>query len=256
MTLIIDDEVWMPVEITLLGSSDFMDAWRTGMDEWKRYANETGSRGFYPTRAAQEVFRPVSLTQRDLGLQYVQTEDDIQRDFEAILDSHTRTVVAAFREEAEESGDPRSYNRYGIVAAQLGRSAEARRAFNSAVRLAPDSLDPRINLGSLLFLEEDYRQALRVYRDALDLSERARRIRPSTRVTLLINMSRVHYQMEQFDDAERFFELASSVDTEMVREFSYLAQASDQQGARASGADQGNRILFSEMEPGEGGDEE
>jgi hypothetical protein len=256
MTLIIDDEVWVPVEITLLGSSDFLDAWRTGMDEWQRYANETESRGFYRTRAAQQAFRPVSLTQRDLGLQYVQTADEIRRDFNSLLDRHTNTVLAAYRQEAEDSGDPRSYNRYGIVAAQLGNSAEARRAFNQAVRLAPQSLDPRINLGSLLFLNEDYRQALEVYREALELSSTVPRLRPSTRVTLLINMSRVHYQLEQFRDAGRFFELASSVDNELVQEFSYLAQASDQQGARASGADHGARILFSEMEMGEGEGEE
>ena len=256
MTLIIDDEVWVPVEITLLGSSDFMDAWRTGMDEWQRYANETESRGFHRTRAAQQLFRPVSLTQRDLGLQYVQTAEEIRRDFDSILDRHTSTVLASYRQDAEESGDQRSYNRYGIVAAQLGSSAEARRAFNQASRLAPDSLDPRINLGSLLFLDEDYRQALQVYREALELSSKVRRLRPSTRATLLINMSRVHYQMEQFQDAERFFELASSEDSEIVQEFSYLAQASDQPGARASGANQGARILFSEMQVGEGGDEE
>jgi tetratricopeptide (TPR) repeat protein len=256
MTLIIDGEVWVPVEITLLGSSDFLDAWRTGMDEWQRYAESTESRAFYRTRAAQKVFRPVSLTQRDLGLQYVQTADDIRRRFSSMIERQTGTVLSAYRRDAEQSGDPRSYNRLGIVAARLGAAAEARDAFSQALRLAPESLDPRINLGSLFFLEENYQQALGAYEEALSLSESVPRVRSSTRATLLINMSRAHYALEQFQDAERLFELASSADSEMVQEYSFLGRASDQQGVRASGADQGGGVLFSEMQITEGGNAE
>ena len=34
MTLNIDGELWIPVEITLIGEADFLTAWRTGVEEY------------------------------------------------------------------------------------------------------------------------------------------------------------------------------------------------------------------------------
>jgi len=50
MTISIDGELWVPVEITMIGKTGFLEAWRTGIEEWTRYDNEASVRAFYKTR--------------------------------------------------------------------------------------------------------------------------------------------------------------------------------------------------------------
>jgi hypothetical protein len=62
--------LWIPVEVTLIGRRGFLEAWRQGAEEYARYEGQADKRGFHPTAAAQEVYRPVGLRETDLGLQY------------------------------------------------------------------------------------------------------------------------------------------------------------------------------------------
>ncbi|MDA3941602.1 MAG: hypothetical protein PF693_20225 [Spirochaetia bacterium] len=36
MTISIDGELWVPVEITMIGKTGFLEAWRKGVEEWIR----------------------------------------------------------------------------------------------------------------------------------------------------------------------------------------------------------------------------
>ena len=75
---------------------------------------------------------------------------------------------------AETSDNIRDWNAYGITAAQYGSSRRARQAFTRVLQIDPDYLNARLNLGSLLFLDGDYAEALEAYRakaiDALGAS--------------------------------------------------------------------------------------
>jgi hypothetical protein len=86
MLVEIDGTIWVLVEITLIGRAGFLEAWSTGVSEFREYDDDPGSRGLYQTAEAQRVFRPVGLRETDLGLQYGDVEaivagfrDDLDR---------------------------------------------------------------------------------------------------------------------------------------------------------------------------------
>src|SRR5690606_14219492 len=70
MTLAMDGHLWVPVEVTLIEKSDFLAAWRRGIEEWEAVAGSPDDRRFVKTADAQKTYRSVWLKQTDSGLQY------------------------------------------------------------------------------------------------------------------------------------------------------------------------------------------
>ena len=244
MTLEVDDELWVLVEVTLLGRSGFLEAWHTGMQQWRQYDTNPGARGFYLTAAAQQVYRPVGLTERDLGLQYGDPGSlgrAYAREFSRFADAQLRPL-----EDAAATGDPRQWNRLGIRAAQLGRTDLARTALNRAAALDRTYIDPRVNLGSVHFVLGEYRQALGVYTEAYNLLGLAARPRPVLQGTVLLNISRTQYELGNFAAAEEFYEAAIALAPQEAEPYGFIAGAAADGGARASEAAAGAAILFAD----------
>jgi tetratricopeptide (TPR) repeat protein len=249
MIIDLDGQAWIPVEVTLIGRENFLGAWRTGIELWNRAGDDSSTRGFYLTSAAQDVYRPVGLRERDLGLQY--GDEDVIRS--AFVDDQQRlieTILSSLREEAENSRSAPTWNRYGIGAARLERYRDASQAFRQASLSDQSLLSPRVNLGSVSFLQGDYRTALSAYLEAERLLRaRGRDGRSNALATVLINVSRSHYELANYDQAESYYAQAAEQGPEVVEQFSYLANvASDGATGRASDAGQGPDILFMDEE--------
>ena len=248
-TLIIDGEVWVLIEITLIGSQGFMEAWNTGIRQWRDYDEEPERRALHRTREAQNVFRPVGLVETDLGLQYAE-RDGIERDFRETFNRLADLLLQPYRELALAEDDERAWNRYGVRAAMIDRLEIARTAFNRAAERSRRGVDPLINLGSLEFLAEQYDASFATFQRALSELEGQRRVRSSTQVTVLINLAKSAYQLQQFDQAEDYFAQAEQIDPDRASEFAYVAAASED-GGRASQVGGGPPILFADSEGGE-----
>jgi tetratricopeptide (TPR) repeat protein len=180
----------------------------------------------------------------------VVTVDDGQCERHARNGPRSRAALAPLRTEAEERGDSRGWNRYGIAAAQFGAHGEAESAFERARALDTEYLSPVLNLGSLYFLRQDYDQALSVFAEAAESVETARRVRSSERFKVYINLSRTHHSLQNYADADRYFAQAREIDPEAVREFSYIATSGGDSGeiGRASEVGRAEPILFFEEE--------
>ncbi len=233
MTISIDGELWVPVEITMSGKTGFLEAWRTGVEEWTRYDNETTVRAFYKTRESQELYRPVGLTETDLGLQYGNS-DTINREFNKDMDKIISQVVAEYVNTASTSGRKQDYNRLGIVYAQFQRYSQAETAFNKVISLDPEFTGARINLGNLQFLKENYSGAVKSYEDVIEKLEAKGRGESSTALKVLINLARASYMLEQFNKADSYFSKAKNIDPVKTEEYAYLASAGDSGEGRAS----------------------
>ncbi|MBT3271896.1 MAG: hypothetical protein HN368_01980, partial [Spirochaetales bacterium] len=79
MTLGFEGELWIPVEITMLGTEDFMTAWRTGAEEWNEYENDSSMRYFAQTKEAQKTYPPIVLESKDMGIQYADARNVVER---------------------------------------------------------------------------------------------------------------------------------------------------------------------------------
>jgi hypothetical protein len=247
MTLTVGDHVWVPVEVTMLGNGNFIDAWRYGISEWDRYESNLDERSLYVTREAQNVYRPVGLRETDLGLQYgsaTRIENAFQEDFE----TYAETVLESARQVSRDRRTKSAYNRLGIYAARLGRYDEALQAFQRASGMDSTYLDPLVNLGSVYYLQGHYAQAIRAFQDAANALELADGGTGGLAATIYINLSKAQFALGQYDDAEESYSVAAQVDPEGVAEFAYLAQPG---GARASEAASGPPILFADETPEE-----
>jgi len=245
MTVEVGGNLWILVEITLLGRSGFLEAWSTGTAEYRKYDNTPEVRGFYRTAEAQTIFRPVGLRETDLGLQYGDEAEILAR-FRDDLDRLSGAILAPYIEEAETKNSSRAWNQYGVAAAQLGAYSRAEDAFRHVIQLDQESLNGRLNLGSLYYLQEDFPQALTVYEDAETAISGGRRIRPDNQLKVYLNLSKTYYAIGKYDDARTYYQRAQSVDPEEVARFSYLGTGSAT--GRASDAAGEEPILFFDEE--------
>ena len=240
--------LWIPVEITLIGQSGFLEAWQKGAEEWVALNGSPQQRVLLRTRAAQELYRPVGLTETDLGLQYGSPERlvaDFCRDRDALAD----IIVGEHLSRAQETGRTQDFNRLGIAYARLGLYGDAEETFRQCLDMDPHYVNARINLGSLFYSWAMYDEALSTYRAAMTELANAGQGDTTKALRLHISMSKTFYELGRFEEAERAFELAKEIDEEEAEEFSYLARASDG-GARASDVltTQGQVIFVGEEE--------
>jgi hypothetical protein len=231
MTLEVNGELWVPVEITLVGKSGFLEAWRKGVEEWAAYDAAPEKRAFYVTKHARELYRPVGLKEADLGLQYGRKEAIVEG-FQTDRDKLMELIVGDQVSSARASGKKQAWNKAGIIYAQFTQYEKARQALLEALAIDPGYVSAQINLGNLLFLQQHHDEALAIYMKANKALEG---VGPEggASLRLLINISRAYYQMEKYDQARDYFAKASLVDAEKAKEYAYLAERSGG-GARAA----------------------
>jgi len=240
MTLSIDGTLWVPVEITLIGTDDFLSAWRIGMMEFAAVADTPELRHVIKTREAQEIFRPVGLVETDLGLQYG-SKAEIVKNFKRDMDKLIDNVIADYKEAASNSKRKRDFNKLGIISAQFGRIATAEEAFNSALSLDRNYLNPQINLGNLYYMEEEYQEALRNFLGAERIMAEAGRQGSSVYPKILLNIARTYYELENYDRVAEYYNRINEFDPALTAKYTYLHSDS---GGKAADAGSFSEILF------------
>jgi hypothetical protein len=248
MTFDVEGELWIPVEMTMVGASDFLSAWRKGVEEWKALDGDTKDRAIFFTAQCQDVFRPVGLKEEDLGLQYGDTKK-IADNFRDSVDQVIDTVIDSYTEVAANSNAKSDYNKLGIVAAQYGRWDQALKALNTALALDRNYLSAEINLGNVYFLQQDYQNALKVFHQTQDVMDADGKQGSALYARVLLSISRSYYELESYDQAGAYYDKAAAADPTLVSTYGYLKSG---QGAASSGSraaqSSGPQALFAEGE--------
>jgi tetratricopeptide (TPR) repeat protein len=245
MTMDIDGELWVPVEITMIGLKSFLEAWRAGIEEWRAYNEAEEHRRLTVTTKAQERFRPVVLKERDLGLQYGSRPALVER-FDADIAKLVDTIIEDYTLAAQEKARKNDYNRLGIICAQYGRYIQAEDAFNAALALDRNYLSPKINLGNLYYLQKEHHQALRQYHGAEQVLLDAGRDESAIMATIMLNLSKAYYELENFARATDYYNRVKEMNPDLVRDYSYLA--SDNDKTRAADVANMNQIIYVDEE--------
>jgi len=246
MTLNVNGELWVPVEITMIGSADFQAAWRTGMEEFRALDNNPEKRRFILTRKAQGIYRPVGLRERDLGLQYGSREaivDGFKREISKLVDR----IIEEHMKIAKDSGHKRNYNKLGIACAKFARYSQAEKAFNTALSLDRNYLSPKINLGNIYFLKGEYQEALRSYHSVEENLVERNKQKSGLYSKVLLNISKSYYELENYDRSSEFFDKVVSQDPSAGEQFSYLRRSEDP-ATRSADMSMFETVLFSEEE--------
>jgi hypothetical protein len=247
MTFDVDGELWIPVEMTMVGTADFLAAWRKGVEEWQALEKDPKNRAIFFTAKAQEVFRPVGLKEEDLGLQYGDTKK-IADNFRDSADKIVDSVIDSYTKVALDSNSKADYNRVGIIAAQYARWDQATKALNTALALDRNYLSAQVNLGNVFFLQQDYQNALKVFHQAQDAMDADGRQGSALYGRILLNISRSYYELEDYEQAAGYYDKAVKLDPTLVNTYGYLKSGQGGgSGSRAAEAT-GPQALFAEGE--------
>jgi tetratricopeptide (TPR) repeat protein len=242
MSIALEGELWVPVEITMIGREPFIRAWKVGLEQWRNYEGQEEVRGFYRTASAQQVYRPVGLRETDLGLQYGDREE-VSGAFQRELAAVTEDAVSDLRERAQSRREPDLYNRLGVAYARFGRYGRAADAFQTALALKSGYFSARVNMAGVQFLREAYREAFQEYRQALELLREQQLDGSLTAMKILVNLSKTSNRLGDREQAQQYLERAAEIDESVRTRYAYLAEGQEGAG-RASAAGGGEEILF------------
>ena len=242
MTIANDGQLWVPVEVTLIGKGSFLEAWRKGVEEWAVFEGSPERRNFIPTAAAHEHYHPVGLKETDLGLQYGRKEairDRVRAEMERLLD----IVILDRADEARRTGRKEAFNTLGVTCAQLGRYAQADEAFRRAMSMDRGYLSAALNMASLSFLLKEFVAALEGFTQVLALLEEQGQGRSDRAVKVLLNISRTYTQLQRPLQADEFRTRALAIDPAGAGEPANVAgrASGDERAAEMSDSDE---ILF------------
>jgi tetratricopeptide (TPR) repeat protein len=214
MTLVFQETLWILVEGTLVGRTDFLTAWKTGMEQWNRYSGDETVRALYSTRKSQEIYQPVGLQESDIGLQYG-SADRFLAAFRKDRDALAAAILGSLKARVDQRETPQGWNLYGAAAARLGQYTAAENAFTRASRLDRTYLSPLVNLGSLKYLKKDYPGALTAFQSALKLIDPVPEGDPRA-ASVLLNISLVLEAMDRSDEARSYVARAREADPQTV----------------------------------------
>ena len=243
MMIDVDGSLWVPVEITMIGRSDFLSAWRKGSEEWHAFEKTPERRGFHLTRSSQELYRPVGLKEMDLGLQYGDKKNIItayKQDMGELVD----LILYEYTEIAKMRGNKEGYNVLGTRCAKFNRFLKAEQAFMKALEIDPFYLQACVNLGSLMYLNNEYERALSQFMDVLDTLKGRSQVVTSVRLQVLINISKTYYKMKEYELSKSYYEQAYEIDPEETQRYSYLAKVLSDTSRAAEAFDTKWDILF------------
>lgn len=247
MTINIDGDLWIPVEITLIGKTGFLEAWQKGAEQWNSLENKVGLRKFYATADAHRKYRPIGLRESDLGLQYGSGEE-ISTAFSSEIKLLTELVLSNYYKKTEDRGSKQDFNRLGIALAEYGQTEKAITAFSKAIRKDSDYMSPQVNIANLDYLEARYGRAVESYLNVLSLLEDKGKEASRSAAFVNLNLSKSYYALKDTDSAHKYYSAAEAIDPERASQLTYLASsASGSTVSRASEAVD-DAVLFMDEE--------
>lgn len=235
MTIPYEGEVWVPVEITLIGKGTFLEAWRRGAEEFASWEKDTTKRTFATTASAQAVYRPVGLKEADLGLQYGRRDKILER-FRGDMGTLVDALVRVDRDAAEKTKGKKEYNRLATRLARYGRFAEAEQALRKSLVIDSGYIPARVNLATVQMSNQQYGQAVSGYQAVLDTLRKQGKASSPVAVSVLLNLSRAYYESADYEEAKKSLASASAIDKASAERFALVVPegGGEARAARAS----------------------
>ncbi len=208
--------VWIPVEVTMT-REPFVKAWKESSRNllmegftciettkmWEQYPPADNENEFrIPQPKTSEI---VSLLKSDLDV--IKT---------ALLDER----IARFRLIADgEPGNPKHWNRLGIVHGKFHQIAEAEACFTRALKADPMYYPALTNLGNIFMIRKDYLKAADYYRKSLNINEND--------AGVMISHARVLYELRDYAKARNEYKKAVKKNPGLSARYGYLAMGAE-----------------------------
>ncbi len=220
-----DGMAWVPVEITMINDG-FLAAWKEGAKEW-RENNAREQALIFPVREAWKLYGPTGIAAGVEGMQLTGVEQVTQNFYAEMIkfiDQEIYPQIAKIQARIRENGESAPlFNKLGVVYARYGVNDKAKEFFQQALGNEPYS-PALINMGNLLYMEDNFTEALQYYAQAYELNDRSS--------TALLCIARTNHELENYGTVRNQYALLKTMDQDLAAQFAYL----DLRGAEANRA--------------------
>ncbi|MEK6698345.1 MAG: 6-bladed beta-propeller [Nitrospirota bacterium] len=209
--------VWIPVEMTLVGSS-FTKAWYKGAEEYRDWSAK-GKAEVMEIQKAWEQFKPATLAKGD-GKPVRVKREEIEAKFKGELETLGRQRLATLSAEYLEAlkknpNDSTALTQLGILYGENGLHTEALEQFQKMLALDKNNPVALNNIGNINYLQDRLEDARLAYEAALKAVPGDSGI--------MANLARVLFQTGKVNEARKLFRDAAEIDPRVLRQYGDLA---------------------------------
>jgi tetratricopeptide (TPR) repeat protein len=218
--IVSDGKVWLPLETTVVGSGDFMTAWKKGAE---RYYSELQSAKFpevVPLSEARSVYIPSVYTPAGFAEEPPHTEAVLEAYGQLLKQALAKTKKELIAEMQTrymvEVNNLYVKNKYATLLAQIGENKKAEEVFLEAYALAPENATVLNNLGNIYYQRGNSQKAVEFYSLASEADVRDAEI--------LINLCKANWMAGNAEAARLNFEKAKQLHPEIANYYPSLHQ--------------------------------
>ncbi len=235
--LFTDGEAWVPLRVSLLRDG-FLRAWSEGAalakagDVSAEFSRLSDAWRSYPPVAVPGI---TVATRRPAEAQLLTAFTNV---LTLVVDREVNPRAERLRASfGADGGNARQRNHLGVMYARYARYAEALEEFKAAEALG--HAGAVLNIGNVAFLMGDFESAIVWY-------EKAAVILPAN-TAALVGLARSWYELDRYEEADRYFRSATDVEPELAELFPYLSARLPGSELRASAVtDRGGGVLWDE----------
>ena len=216
MYVVYDDQLWIPVETTLLGSA-FVTAWEKGSATYYKWKGKGLT--ILDVHNAWEVYKPASLPDsawKPGNVTRAEIEKKFPTDYMSILkissQTKTRGYLAAIK---RNPSDVDAHLQLGIILAKLGDRKEAMKYFDKVISLEPKNAAALNNRGNLFMIDDKYQEAQKSYVAATVAAPKD--------ANVWVNLARAYKATNDVKKAKAAFVKAKQLDPAVMEEHRALA---------------------------------
>jgi len=170
--IVFNDQLWIPIEITLLEKEDFYTAWREGIRQYQ-YFRSSQEFSFQVVQQAWLEYPPTSSYTNGFELNLI--ADSVMRywalNVAGVRQSRLQQIERFFTTKLYASSAERENDR-GVYLARMGFADPARTAFSAAIKADRRYCDPHANLANLYMQENNFVEAITQFKAAIRLKTR------------------------------------------------------------------------------------
>lgn len=217
MFVIHDDMMWVPLELTTVGSP-FMKAWEVGSKTYKDNKAK-GAIEYTDPLSAWGRYKPATLPFTDWRPQVV-ARSAVDKHYNNEMDRISKIAlkyisIGYFQALKQNPNDLNALMQIGIIYGEAGDVDEAQRYFEKANAISPNNATINNNLGNIHFIKGEYKEALVAYKLAADIDPADPYIQ--------VNLTKSHMRMDQRDKAAEAFRKAIAIDREISDKYRGIA---------------------------------
>lgn len=216
MYVVHDDQLWIPVETTLLGSA-FVTAWEKGSATYYKWKDKGVT--VLNVHNAWETYKPASLpdsTWKPGNVTRAEIEKKFPNDYMSILKISSQTKTGVYLAAIKKNpSDVDAHLQLGIILAKLGDRKEAMKYFDKVISLEPKNAAALNNRGNLFMIDDKYQEAQKSYLAATMVSPKD--------ANVWINLARAYKATGDTKKAKAAFVKAKSIDPAVNEEHRALS---------------------------------